>query len=134
MVEKATTRAAAARDLEANETNRLISADKVEGTNVYNMNGDKLGSIENVMIDKLSGRVAYAVMSFGGFLGIGDHHHPLPWSVLTYDVGQGGYVVDLDKKFLEGAPSFRTNERVNWDDEAWGRRVHDYYHVPPYWI
>ncbi len=71
--------------LETKETSRLIAADKVEGTAVYNPAGEKIGSIENIMIDKLSGKVAYAVMSFGGFLGIGDKHYPLPWSMLKYD-------------------------------------------------
>jgi hypothetical protein len=113
---------------------RLISADRVEGTAVYNTDGDRLGTIESVMIDKLSGRVAYAVMSFGGFLGMGDHHHPLPWQVLHYDVGHGGYVVDLDKSVLEGAPKYKKEEKVDWEDESWGQRVHDYYKVPPYWI
>ena len=109
-------------NLDANETIRLIAADKVEGTTVYNTEDEKLGSIENVMIDKQSGKVAYAVMSFGGFLGIDDDHHPLPWQVLKYDTDQGGFVVDLDKGMLEGAPRYGTNERVNWEDQAWGLR------------
>jgi len=113
---------------------RLISADKVEGTTVYNRTGDKLGSIHNVMIDKQSGKVAYAEMSFGGFLGIGDRYHPLPWSVLDYDEQKSGYVVDLSKQTLEGAPSYSTQDRVDWEDEAWGRQVHDYYKVPPFWL
>ena len=79
------------------ETSTLISSDKVEGTAVYNRAGEKLGSIHTLMIDKRSGKVAYAVMSFGGFLGIGDRYHPLPWSVLDYETSQGGYVVDLDR-------------------------------------
>ena len=120
--------------LEANETSTLISADKVEGTKVMNTAGEKLGSIENVMIDKRSGRVAYAVMSFGGFLGIGDKHHPLPWSMLKYDTNLSGYVVNLDKRVLEGAPAYSTGERVDLADEAYGRKVHDYYKVPPYWM
>ena len=90
------------RNLAADETSSLISSDKVEGTSVYDRRGEKLGSIHSVMIDKISGKVAYAVMSFGGFLGIGDRYHPLPWHVLTYDTGQGGYVVDLDRSKLEG--------------------------------
>ena len=116
------------------ETDRLISADKVEGTSVYNRQGDSLGSIYTVMIDKFTGKVAYAVMSFGGFLGIGDRYHPLPWSVLTYDTRQGGYVVDLSKEALEGAPSYSASETPSWGDRAWGQSVHDYYRVPPYWI
>ena len=86
------------------ETGTLISADKVEGTSVYNRSGDKLGSVKTVMIDKKSGKVAYAVMSFGGFLGIGSDLHPLPWAVLDYDTAEDGYVVDLDKDTLEKAP------------------------------
>jgi hypothetical protein len=118
--------------LEAKETSRLIAADKVEGTAVYNAAQEKIGSIENIMIDKLSGKVAYAVMSFGGFLGIGDNYYPLPWSMLKYDTRVGGYVVNLDKKVLEGAPSYGARDRIDWDDEKWGRRVHDYYGIAPY--
>ncbi|MCC7274192.1 MAG: PRC-barrel domain-containing protein [Alphaproteobacteria bacterium] len=120
--------------LAANETGSLISADRVEGTAVYNRAGNHLGSIKTVMIDKPSGKVAYAVMSFGGFLGIGEKYHPLPWGMLRYDRGQSGYVVDLDKKMLEGAPSYSASETPNYDDQAWGRKVHDYYRVPPYWM
>jgi hypothetical protein len=109
------------------ETGDLISSDKVEGTAVYNRPGDKLGSIHTVMIDKRSGKVAYAVMSFGGFLGIGDRYHPLPWNVLTYDPRQGGYVVDLDRSMLEGAPSYSTSEMPDWSDREWSRQVQDYY-------
>lgn len=120
--------------LEARETGTLIAADKVEGTSVYNRAGDKLGSIETIMLDKMSGKVAYAVMSFGGFLGIGERYHALPWSVLTYDTNQGGYMVNLDKQVLEGAPSFAAGDYPNYEDRAWGKQVHDYYNVPPYWI
>ena len=72
------------------ETDRLIASDKVEGTAVYNRQGERLGTVYNLMIDKYTGQVAYAVMSFGGFLGIGESYHPLPWRVLTYDTRQGG--------------------------------------------
>ena len=119
--------------LQADETSNLIASDKVEGTAVMNRGGEKLGTIDHVMIDKMSGKVAYAVMSFGGFLGIGDRYHPLPWNVLTYDTGQGGYVVDLDKARLEGAPSYARDEMPNMADRDWGRRVHDYYGTTPYW-
>ena len=115
------------------ESSSLISSDKVEGTAVYDRRGEKLGSIHSVMIDKISGKVAYAVMSFGGFLGMGDSYHPLPWHVLTYDTGQGGYVVDLDRNKLEGAPTYGTSETPNWSDRRWGQQVHDYYGTRPYW-
>src|SRR3712207_214470 len=110
------------------ETERLISSDKVEGTSVYNRQGESLGSVYTVMIDKYSGRVAYAVMSFGGFLGIGERYHPLPWGALTYDTGKGGYVVDVSRDQLEKAPSYGRDE-TPWSDPAYGRRVSDYYGV-----
>ena len=113
------------------ETDRLISSDKVVGTAVYNPQGEHLGSVYNVMVDKISGQVAYAVMSFGGFLGIGESYHPLPWRLLKYDVRQGGYVVDLDRRRLEGAPSYTASSLPNWSDHTYGHRVDDYYGVPP---
>jgi sporulation protein YlmC with PRC-barrel domain len=115
------------------ETSDLIASDKVEGTAVMNRKGEKIGEIENVMIAKRSGKVAYAVMSFGGFLGIGERHHPVPWNALAYDTKLGGYVIDADRARLEGAPSYSDNEMPNWEDRQWGQRVHDYYGARPYW-
>jgi len=115
------------------ETPQLISADKVKGTEVYNASGEKLGTVEEIMIDKTSGKVAYAVMSFGGFLGMGEKYHPLPWGVLTYDTDEGGYRVELSKEQLQGAPTHGRDERVDYSDPAWNTRIHDYYAVPPAW-
>src|ERR671926_1997833 len=98
------------------ETPRLIASSKVEGTAVYNRQGERLGAVYNFMVDKFTGQVAYAVMSFGGFLGLGESYHPLPWKVLTYDTKMGGYVVDLDKSKLEGAPSYTSGSEPNWGD------------------
>jgi hypothetical protein len=114
------------------ETDRLIASDKVEGTAVYNRTGERLGDVHNFMVDKYSGRVAYAVMSFGGFLGIGEQYHPLPWKVLNYDTNMGGYVVDLDEETLRGAPTFSEDEGPHWGSRNWDTRIHDYYRVPPY--
>ena len=119
-------------DLETRETSDLISSEKVEGTAVMNRQGEKLGSIESVMIEKRSGRVAYAVMSFGGFLGIGEKQHPLPWSALTYDEIKGGYVVNLDKQRLENAPTLDPDDDFEWTPD-YGRRVDKYYGAPTYW-
>jgi hypothetical protein len=83
------------------------------------------------MLDKRSGRVAYAVMSFGGFLGLGERYHPLPWSMLNYDVARGGYVVDLDRDRLQGAPSFAADDGVDWTDRDWARRVDAHYGARP---
>jgi len=114
------------------ETDRLIASNKVEGTAVYNRQGERLGTVHNFMVDKYTGQVAYAVMSFGGFLGLGESYHPLPWRVLTYDTNMGGYVVDLDKSKLEGAPSYTAANEPNWSDRDYGRRVHDYYGATPW--
>lgn len=86
------------------ETSQLIASDKVEGTAVYNRSGERLGSVYNFMVNKRSGQVAYAVLSFGGFLGMGTSYHPPPWNELTYDTSLGGYVVNRTKEQLEGAP------------------------------
>jgi sporulation protein YlmC with PRC-barrel domain len=114
-------------------TGRLIAASQVSGTAVYNLKGERLGKIEDLIIDKISGRIVYAVLSFGGFLGIGDRHYPLPWPQLRYDVTFGGYAVNLDKRILEGAPSYGVGEEGDWEDPAWGRSVYDYYKTKPYW-
>src|SRR5215469_13873862 len=106
---------------------RLIAADQVEGTSIYNRKGESLGSIEDVMIDKVSGKIAYAVVGFGGFLGIGNRHYPMPWEKLKYDTQVGGFVVDLDRRTLEGAPYYADEETVGWEDPTWGKRVNDYY-------
>ena len=107
----------------------LIAAQKVTGTNVYNRAGEKLGSIEDIMLDKRSGQTCYAILNFGGFLGMGGRYHPLPWEKLTYDTRQGGFVVDIDKRVLENAPSYGAGETARWDDPAWGRRVNEHYGV-----
>jgi hypothetical protein len=83
------------------ETARLIASDMVEGTAVYNRQGERLGTVHNFIIDKSSGQVAYAVMSFGGFLGVGQSYHPLPWKMLNYHTRRGGFVVDIDRSKLE---------------------------------
>jgi hypothetical protein len=111
----------------------VISASKVTGTNVYNTDGEHLGEINDVMLDKRSGKIAYAVMSFGGILGIGERYHPLPWVTLKYDTRQGGYVVGLTIDQLKGAPTYAASEIPAWGDHAYETRLHDYYKVVPYW-
>jgi hypothetical protein len=118
-----------ARDMEARETGSLIGSDKVEGTAVYGANDTKIGSIERVMIDKVSGRVSYAVLSFGGFLGIGDEHYPLPWQSLKYDTNLGGYRTGITETQLQGAPKYSNDNAWNWNDPARTRAVNDYYGV-----
>src|SRR3954452_1377454 len=91
---------------ERRETSSLIGSDKVEGTAVYGADNNKIGSIQRVMIDKISGKVAYAVTSFGGFMGIGEDYYPLPWSSLTYDTSLGGYKTAITENQLKGAPKY----------------------------
>lgn len=115
-----------ARDLNTDETNQLIAADKVEGTSVYNPRGESLGNVERVMLNKLNGRVAYAVISFGGLFGIGSRYYPLPWEMLRYDEQQSGYVVDIDRDRLDQAPSYE-DEDLGAENSGWSRRVDEYY-------
>lgn len=116
-------------DVRKTETDRLIASDQVEGTGVYNRQGEHLGEVHNFMVDKRSGQVAYAVMSFGGFLGMAENYHPLPWKVLDYDPSQGGFVVDLDKEMLEGAPTFSRTETPSWSDTTYTSRIDNFYDV-----
>jgi sporulation protein YlmC with PRC-barrel domain len=103
-----------------------IAASQVNGTNVYDASGEKLGSVHDVILNKMSGKAEYAIMSFGGFLGIGDKYHPLPWNQLRYDTAQEGYVVNLDRNRLQGAPAYAPNEMMVWDDLR-GRDIDAYY-------
>ena len=120
-------------DLKSRETTHsLIGSDKVDGTAVYGPDQEKIGSIERVMIDKISGKVAYAVLSFGGFLGMGEDYYPVPWSTLKYDTNLGGYRVNLTKDQLEKAPRYSESQGWNWSREN-DRRVYDYYRASPYW-
>lgn len=106
--------------------NPVISSERVEGTAVYNAAGDKLGTIDDLMIDKVSGQVRYAVMEFGGFLGMGTDRYPIPWNMLEYDTSQEGYVVPLDKAKLEGAPRYADDSVPDYDDTYRGT-VDKYY-------
>ena len=109
-----------------NTSSELISSDKVEGSVVYNNAGEKLGSIDDLMIDKRSGQIQYAVLEFGGFLGMGTDRYPIPWNVLKYDTNKNGYTAPLDKTRLENAPKYR-NEDVPVYDTDYSDRVDRYY-------
>jgi hypothetical protein len=115
-------------NIASDETSRLIASNKVEGTSVYNLHDERLGSIHNFMVDKKTGRVEYAVLQFGGLFGLGSDYYPLPWEVLTYDTQKTGYIVDLDKSVLEKAPHYTANSHPDFDDE-YGRQVYDHYGV-----
>jgi hypothetical protein len=118
--------------LESKETVSLIGSDKVEGTAVYGTDEKKIGKLERVMIDKISGKVAHAVLSFGGFMGMGEDYYPVPWSMLKYDTNLGGYRANLTKDQLDKAPKYNKSTDWNWNRDN-ERRVYDYYKAPPYW-
>ena len=111
------------------ETSTLIASDKVEGTAAYGADKKKIGSIENLMINKRSGQVAYAVLSFGGFLGVATDHYPLPWSMLHYDEELGGYLVNVTKEQLKAAPKYGAAELWNWSDVQKDREIESYYRI-----
>jgi sporulation protein YlmC with PRC-barrel domain len=112
--------------------NTLIEASKVQGTAVYDPHGERLGTIDDVMIEKRSGHAAYAIMSFGGFLGLGGDYRPIPWSKLKYDPQIGGYVVDIEPRVLEGAPAYAAGSQPQWGDQTYEEGLHRYYGAP-YW-
>ena len=111
----------------------LIESDRVEGTTVYDPQGKNIGSIKRLMIEKISGRVAYAVMSFGGFLGMGEEEHAVPWSKLTYDTSLGGYRTDITEDQLRRVPAFTRDRSWDWSDRQRERELHDYYRTRYYW-
>jgi sporulation protein YlmC with PRC-barrel domain len=113
--------------LDEKEMGNLIGSDKVEGTAVYGADSQKIGSIQRVMIDKLSGKVSYAVLSFGGFLGIGDDYYPLPWQSLKYDTNLGGYITGITQDRLQGAPKYARDADWSWSDPTRAKSVDDYY-------
>lgn len=114
----------------------LIPADRVNGTDVVGKTGEKLGKIEDVAIEKVSGDVAYAILSFGGVLGIGARYHPVPWKLLKYDTDRRAYVVPMSKGDLEQAPMIDEQELSGWSDELSRDSIYKFYSpygVGPYW-
>ena len=119
---------------ERGTTSSLIASDRVERTAVYDANGKRIGKVERLMIDKLTGQIAYAILSFGGFLGIGEDHYPIPWSMLTYNEKPDGFQVDITEEELKNAPKIEPGE--NWEQTTRARNqdVYDYWEVRYYWI
>jgi hypothetical protein len=102
-------------------SNPMIASNRVEGTAVYSHDRERLGTIQHIMIDKLSGQSEFAVMSFGGFLGIGSDYYPIPWNKLTYDTEAGGYVVDITREQLSGAPSYSADQEPEYGEDYTGQ-------------
>ncbi len=113
---------------------QAIRASRVQGTSVYNQAGEKIGHVEDVVLDKLSNNIMFAVVGFGGFLGIGEKYHAVPWSSLDYEEERGGYVVPFSREQLEAAPSHDIADLTGETSLAARNAAYDYYRIPPYWV
>jgi sporulation protein YlmC with PRC-barrel domain len=111
----------------------LMSADSLEGNEVVNADGEDLGEIEEIMLDVPNGRIAYAVLSFGGFLGMGDKLFAIPWGALTLDADNKCFVLNVPKERLQNAPGFDKEHWPSMADMTWARDIHSYYSTKPYW-
>lgn len=116
-------------ELRTRTSHEMIESDRVEGTAVFNREGERLGTIDHFVVDKISGQAEYAVLAFGGLFGLGHKHYPLPWTALTYDKDKGGYVVDVTREQLEGAPSYEGAENRPTYDRDYGEQVYTYYGI-----
>ena len=110
----------------------LMGADTLMGNDVYNLNNEDLGDIKEIMLDMRTGRVSYAVLSFGGFLGMGEKLFAVPWSALTLDTQNKRFTLNVEKNRLETAPGFDQNSWPNMADSSWEKSIHDYYGTKPY--
>lgn len=115
------------------QAHTLIESDRVEGTTVYSPDGTNIGSIKRLMIEKVSGQIAYVVMSFGGFLGLGSEEFTIPWSKLKYDTHLGGYRTDITEEQVRGSPTFYRDQAYDWTDRNRERELHDYWGASYYW-
>ncbi len=121
-------------DAKAGPGPKVMAADTLEGDDIVNTANEKLGKLEHIMIHVPTGRVAYAVLSFGGFLGMGDKLFAIPWRALRIDPPDHRFIVDVDKETLvKNAPGFDKDQWPSMADEQWARDVHAYYHARPYW-
>ena len=114
----------------ATPNHQCISSNDVQGTEVYGTDGTHIGEIDHLIIDKVSGQVAYAVMSFGGFMGMGHSHYPIPWAALRYDTGLEGFRTNITEQQLKDAPQFSDD---SWQDRDWETRTHRHYGTTGYW-
>ncbi len=112
---------------------RVLSASTLKGDGVRNAAGESLGNIEEFMIDLESGKIAYAVLSFGGFLGLGNKLFAVPWKTLSLDPARHEFVLNVDKEFLKRAPGFDKDHWPDMTDRTWGAGIFDYYGQRPYW-
>ena len=111
-----------------------IRGSRVIGTPVFSTTGDKIGEVEDVMLDKMSNQIMFAVVGFGGFLGMGEKYHPIPWASLDYEKSEDGYIVPYSKEELEAAPNDSIHELTEGDGMKARDEAYKYYKVEPYWV
>lgn len=116
-----------------NKYRRVLSASTLQGDRVVNSAGEDIGKIDEIMIDTPTGRIAYAVLSFGGFLGMGDKLFAIPWSRLALDEDNKRFLLNIDKDTLKQAPGFDKDNWPDMTDRTWGTGIYSYYHSEPYW-
>ncbi len=114
-------------------TNQVVKASDVVGVDVMNKEGEDLGEIKEIILDKISGEVRYVVLSFGGFLGLGDKLFALPWKAISYDQEEDAFILNVDKERLKNAPGFDADSWPNMANRTWEEGIHDYYDMDPYW-
>ncbi len=112
---------------------RVVSAGSISGDSVRNLSDENLGKIQEIMLDVNDGSIAYAVVSFGGFLGMGDKLFAVPWKALTLVHDEEYFLLDVDKEVLQDAPGFDKDKWPDFSDPTWGQGIHDHYGTPPYW-
>lgn len=120
-------------ETKAQSSNRFIDSDRVEGTVVYTLDDKHIGTIKRFVIERQSGRIAYVVMSFGGFLDLGRESYTVPWAKLKYDAQLGGFRTDITESELRDAPSFAPGDETTSPDEAQEEELHAHFRIPPYW-
>ena len=112
----------------------IMAADSLDDEKVVNKMGEDLGTVRHIMLDVRRGRIAYAVLSFGGFLGMGDKMFAIPWAALQLDVDNKCFILDIDKEVLKQATGFDKDHWPAMADPNWAEQIHSYYTVPPYWL
>lgn len=122
-----------ATDATSTRTRRLVSADTITGDSVRNLAGDDLGNVQDIMLDVDDGSIAYAVLSFGGFLGMGEKLFAVPWKALVLVQDEKHFLLDVDKEALADAPGFDKDDWPDFSDPTWGQGIHDHYGTTPYW-
>ena len=121
------------KEIELNDYPQVLSAATIVGDKVLNTAGEQLGTIKDLMIDIDDGLIAYAVLSFGGFLGMGDKLFAIPWEALILDTENHAFILDVDKEVLKNAPGFDKDHWPDMADRSWGETVNQYYGVKNYW-